>query len=172
MQDLNTVSLTCRLTRDPELRHTQGGTAVCNMRVAWTNREKVGGEWTDRSNYIDVTVWGKQGESAAEYLAKGRRIAIDGRLRWREWEANDGSKRQTIEITANSVVFLDYADDDQRPAAGGAPCEHGATSPDSATDAVFRLTISQRAAMRAAALAGSTAPTAGRRHSVLAHDAV
>ena len=111
--DLNSVSLTCRLTRDPELRHTAGGTAVCNMRVAWTDREKQGGDWGDRSNFIDVTVWGKQGESAAQYLAKGRRIAIDGRLRWREWEANDGSKRQTIEITADQVVFLDYAEDGQ-----------------------------------------------------------
>lgn len=111
-QDLNSVSLTCRLTRDPELRHTAGGAAVCNMRVAWTNREKSGGDWGDHSNYIDVTVWGNQGESVAQHLSKGRRIAIDGRLRWREWEANDGSKRQTIEITADQVVFLDYAEQD------------------------------------------------------------
>jgi single-strand DNA-binding protein len=106
-KDLNTVALTCRLTRDPELRHTPSGVAVASLRVAFSDREKVNGEWTDRSNYIDVTVWGNQGEACAQYLAKGRRIAVDGRLRWREWEAQDGNKRQVVEVVADQVVYLD-----------------------------------------------------------------
>jgi single-strand DNA-binding protein len=101
-----------RLTRDPELRHTQSGEGVCSLRVAFSTRKKEGGSWVDKSNYIDVVVWGNQGEACAQYLAKGRRVAIVGRLEWREWEATDGSgKRQAIEVVAESVQFLDFADD-------------------------------------------------------------
>jgi single-strand DNA-binding protein len=64
------------------------------------------GEWGDKPNYFDVTVWGNQGESCAQYLAKGRPVGVDGRLDWREWEAQDGSKRQAVEIIADSVQFL------------------------------------------------------------------
>jgi single-strand DNA-binding protein len=110
-RDLSRVTLTCRLTRDPELRHTPSGTAVCGLRVAWTTRTKSGEEWGDKSNFIDVTVWGNQGESCAQYLAKGRRIAVDGRLEYREWEGQDGSKRSTHEIVADSVVYLDSRGD-------------------------------------------------------------
>jgi single-strand DNA-binding protein len=108
------MALTCRLTRDPEVRHTPSGTAVCSMRVAWTTSRKSAdsGEWEDKSNFIDVTVWGRQAETCGEHLSKGRRIGIDGRLEWREWEAQDGSKRQAYEIVAEGIVFLDYADKD------------------------------------------------------------
>jgi single-strand DNA-binding protein len=64
------------------------------------------GEWTEKPNYFDVTVWGNQGENCAQYLAKGRPVAIDGRLEWREWEAQDGTKRQAVEVVADSVQFL------------------------------------------------------------------
>jgi single-strand DNA-binding protein len=110
--NINTVVITGNLTRDPELRSTPGGTAVCKLRVAVNSSRKDGqtGEWIDKPNYFDVTVWGAQGENCANYLSKGRPVAVSGRLDWREWEAQDGSKRQAVEIIANSVQFLGSRD--------------------------------------------------------------
>jgi len=111
--NLNVVVVTGNLTRDPELRSLQSGTSVCKLRVAVNSRRKdsASGEWVDKPNYFDVTVWGAQGENCATYLSKGRPVAIDGRLEWREWEASDGSgKRQAVEIVANSVQFLGSRD--------------------------------------------------------------
>jgi single-strand DNA-binding protein len=106
--NINRVVLVGNLTRDPELRHTPSGTAVCGLRLAVNSRRKDAstGEWGEKPNYFDITVWGNQGESCAQYLSKGRPVAIDGRLDWREYEAKDGSKRQAIEIIADSVQFL------------------------------------------------------------------
>ncbi len=106
--NINRVVLVGNLTRDPELRTTPSGTSVCKLRIAVNTRVKDNstGEWTDKPNYFDVTVWGNQGESCAQYLSKGRPAAVDGRLDWREWEAQDGSKRQAVEIIADSVQFL------------------------------------------------------------------
>ena len=111
--NVNVVVITGNLTRDPDLRHIGGGTAVCELRVAVNSRRKDGqsGEWVDKPNYFDVTVWGAQGENAARYLSKGRPVAIDGRLEWREWEAQDGTKRQATDIIADSVQFLGSRDD-------------------------------------------------------------
>ena len=96
--NVNVVVITGNLTRDPELRHTGGGTAVCDLRVAVNSRRKdESGNWVDKPNYFDVTVWGAQGENCAQYLAKGRPVAIDGRLDWREWETQDGNKREAVE---------------------------------------------------------------------------
>jgi single-strand DNA-binding protein len=105
MANINRVVLVGNLTRDPELRHTPSGTAVCKLRVAVNTRQKdaATGEWGDN---FDVTVWGNQGESCAQYLSKGRPVGIDGRLDWREWEAQDGTKRQAVEIIADTVQFL------------------------------------------------------------------
>ncbi len=106
--DLNRVTLVGRLTRDPELRHSGGGDPICSIRLAVSSRSRGdGGEWGDRSNYFDVTVFGRQAETASTYLSKGRRIGVDGRLSWREWQAQDGSKRQSVEVIANDVFFLD-----------------------------------------------------------------
>jgi single-strand DNA-binding protein len=104
--NINRVVITGNLTRDPELRSTPGGTAVCSLRVAVNSRRKEGDQWVDKPNYFDVTVWGAQGENCSQYLAKGRPVAVDGRLNWREWEAQDGSKRQSVDIIADSVQFL------------------------------------------------------------------
>jgi single-strand DNA-binding protein len=107
--NLNRVVLTANLTRDPELRTTPNGTSVCSLRVACNTRRKdpTSGEWVDKPNYFDVTVWGAQAENCATYLQKGRSVAIDGRLEWREWEAQDGSgKRQATSIVAERVQFL------------------------------------------------------------------
>src|SRR5437660_3403583 len=100
--------MTGNLTADPELRSLPSGMSVCSMRIACNTRRKNSGtgEWEDNPNYFDVTVWGAQGENCARYLSKGRPVAIDGRLEWREWEAQDGSKRQAVEIIADSVQFL------------------------------------------------------------------
>jgi single-strand DNA-binding protein len=106
MSSINRVVLVGNLTKDPELRHTPAGTSVCKLRLAVNSRVKRNGEWTDKPNFFDITVWGQAGENAAKYLAKGRQVAIDGRLDWREWEAQDGSKRQAVEIVADSVQFL------------------------------------------------------------------
>jgi single-strand DNA-binding protein len=106
--NINRVVLTGNLTQDPELRSTQDGTAVCNLRVATNTRRKesASSEWVDKPNYFDVVVWGVQAENVARYLTKGRPIAIDGRLEWREYDAQDGSKRQAVQIIADTVQFL------------------------------------------------------------------
>ncbi len=107
MANINRVVLVGNLTRDPELRHTPSGTAVCKLRLAVNTRQKdAQGNWGDKPNYFDVTVWGNQGESCAQFLAKGRPVGVDGRLDWREWEAQDGTKRQAVEIIADTVQFL------------------------------------------------------------------
>jgi single-strand DNA-binding protein len=111
--NINRVVLVGNLTKDPELRSTPGGTSICKLRLAVNTRRKdQSGQWTDKPNYFDITVWGQQGENCATYLQKGRPVAIDGRLEWREWEATDGSgKRQAVEIVAESVQFLGGRDD-------------------------------------------------------------
>lgn len=109
--NVNVVVITGNLTRDPELRHTGGGTAVCDLRVAVNSRRKdQSGNWVDKPNYFDVTVWGAQGENCANYLSKGRPVAIEGRLDWREWETKEGGKRQAVQIIANTVQFLGSRD--------------------------------------------------------------
>jgi single-strand DNA-binding protein len=117
--NINRVVLTGNLTRDPELRSTSSGMSVCSLRVACNTRRKdqSTGDWVDKPNFFDVTVWGAQGENCARFLSKGRPVAIDGRLEWREWEAQDGSKRQAVEIVADTVQFLGGRQD----AEGGAP---------------------------------------------------
>jgi len=110
--NINRVVMTGNLTRDPELRSLPSGMSVCSLRIACNTRRKgAGGEWEDKPNYFDVTVWGAQGENCSRYLSKGRPVAIDGRLEWREWEAQDGTKRQATEIVADSVQFLGGRDD-------------------------------------------------------------
>jgi single-strand DNA-binding protein len=109
--NINRVVMTGNLTRDPELRTTPNGTSVCKLRVACNTRRKdPSGEWVDKPNYFDVTVWGAQGENCATYLQKGRPVAIDGRLEWREWEDQQGNKRQSVDIIADSVQFLGSRD--------------------------------------------------------------
>ncbi len=111
--NINRVVLTGNLTADPELRSLPSGNSVCSLRIACNTRRKNGstGEWEDKPNYFNVTVWGAQGENAARFLSKGRPVAIDGRLEWREWEAQDGTKRQATDIIADSVQFLGSRDD-------------------------------------------------------------
>jgi len=111
--NINRVIITGNLTRDPELRSTGSGLSVCSMRIACNTRRKdqSTGDWVDKPNYFDVTVWGAQGENCARFLAKGRPVAIDGRLEWREWQDKDGNPRQSVEIIADAVQFLGSRDD-------------------------------------------------------------
>jgi single-strand DNA-binding protein len=126
MNNINRVVLTGNLTTDPELRSLPSGTSVCNLRVACNTRRKdsSSGEWVDKPNFFNVTVWGAQAESVARYLSKGRAVAVDGRLEWREWEAQEGAKRQAVDIIADSVQFL------SAPNGGGASEENGAKEPE------------------------------------------
>jgi single-strand DNA-binding protein len=126
MQGINVVVITGNLTRDPKLRHTEGGTAVCNLRVAVNGRRKNGNdEYVDKPNYFNVTVWGAQGERCNEYLAKGRPVAVEGRLDWKEQGEGD-DHREYVQIIANTVQFLggkpqdeDGEDEPESEAGGG-----------------------------------------------------
>ncbi len=135
---INRVVLVGNLTRDPELRHTPSGTPVCSLRIAVNSRRKdESGQWTDKPNYFSVTVWGQQGENCAQYLAKGRPVAVDGRLDWREWEGQDGNKREAVEIVAETVQFLGSRGDGE----GSTYVPAGATA-GAASDADFPATAS------------------------------
>ena len=112
--NINRVIITGNLTRDPELRSLASGNSVCSLRIACNGRRKdaASGTWVDVPNYFDVTVWGAQGENCAKVLNKGRGVAIDGRLQWREWEDKEsGQKRQAVDIIAETVQFLGGRDD-------------------------------------------------------------
>ena len=131
--NINRVVLVGNLTRDPELRHTPGGTPVCSLRIAVNGRRKdESGQWVDKPNYFSISVFGNQAESCTQYLSKGRPVAIDGRLEWREWTQDD-SKREAIEIVADAVQFLTAPDREHangngaaaEPVPAGAPAEDG-----------------------------------------------
>src|SRR3954465_3924070 len=127
--NINRVVLVGNLTRDPELRHTPNGTAVCSLRLAVNTRRKdESGQWGDKPNYFSVSVFGNQAESCSQYLAKGRPVAIDGRLEWREWQGQDGGKRESVEIIADSVQFLGSRGDTEFGGGGNQFVPAGATA--------------------------------------------
>jgi single-strand DNA-binding protein len=112
--NINRVIITGNLTKDPDLASISGsGTSVCSLRIACNGRRKNNetGQWEDQANYFDVSVFGQQAENCHRYLKKGRPVAIDGRLRWREWNDSNGQKRQSVDIIADSVQFLGGRDD-------------------------------------------------------------
>jgi single-strand DNA-binding protein len=105
---INRVVLIGRLTRDPELRALPSGTSVCGLRIACnSSRKDSAGELIERPNYFDVSVYGAPGESVSRYMHRGSRVAIDGRLEWREWETAEQERRQAVSIVADTVQFLD-----------------------------------------------------------------
>lgn len=107
MPSFNKVLLMGNLTRDPELRYIQSGQAVCEFGLAMNRRWKAAnGEQKEEVCFVDITVWGKQGESSAEYLKKGRPVFIEGRLQFDSWQAQDGSKRSKLRVVADNVQFL------------------------------------------------------------------
>lgn len=106
-EGLNKVLLIGNLGQDPELRHTQSGQAVLNLRMATGERFKdSNGDWKDKSEWHTVIVWGKRGEALAKILEKGKQIAVEGRLQTRSWEDKNGGKRSTTEIVATNVLLL------------------------------------------------------------------
>jgi single-strand DNA-binding protein len=108
MASINRVVVIGNLTRDPELRTTTQGTSVCRMRVACNSRWRSAetGEWQEKPNFFDVTIFGASGEACARFLEKGRLVAVDGRLDWHEWQNDAGERRQAVELIADSVEFL------------------------------------------------------------------
>ena len=105
MSDLAVAVIVGRLTRDAELKYTNSGQAVCHFSVATSSRRKKGDQWVDESNFWDVDLWGKQGESINQYLTKGKIVAVEGSMRQDRWE-QDGQTRSKTLITANTVQLL------------------------------------------------------------------
>ena len=104
---INRVVVIGRLTRDPELRALPSGAGVCALRIACnSSRRDPAGGYSERPNFFDVSVYGAPAENVARYTHKGSRVAIDGRLEWREWES-DQQRRQAVSIVADTVQFLD-----------------------------------------------------------------
>jgi single-strand DNA-binding protein len=105
---INRVVLVGRLTRDPELRALPSGSSVCSLRLACnSSRRDTDGEFVERPNFFDVSVYGAPGESVGHYMRRGSRVAIDGRLEWREWETSEHERRQAVSVVADTVQFLD-----------------------------------------------------------------
>src|ERR1035437_5553783 len=106
-RSLNQVTLMGNLTRDPELRQTPNGQNVTSFSLALNRAYKdASGEWQEATDYIDIVCWGPLAERVAQYLSKGRRCLVQGRLQSRSWE-QDGQKRNKVEVLANDVTFLD-----------------------------------------------------------------
>jgi single-strand DNA-binding protein len=138
---INRVVLVGNLTRDPELRQTPGGTSVCSLRIAVNSRRRdESGQWVDKPNYFSISVFGNQADSCAQYLSKGRPVAIDGRLDWREWQSQDGGKREAVEIVAESVQFLGSRSDGELGGGGGGGGQFVPAGATASTDADFQGT--------------------------------
>ena len=130
MIDVNRVLLAGRLTRDPELRYTSSGIAVTTLPLAVSRRyTSKAGEKREETCYVNVVVWQKAAEFCAEYLAKGRAVFVEGRLQSRSWETEGGQKRNVIEIVAQRVQLLEWADKEV-PGEAAAPAEEEEAPPE------------------------------------------
>ena len=109
---LNIVAISGNLTRDPELRTTPGGTSILNFGVAVNDRRQnpQTGEWEDYPNFVDVTIFGKRGSALAQYLHKGVKVSIEGKLRYSSWE-KDGQRRSKLEVIAEEIEFMSQRQD-------------------------------------------------------------
>jgi single-strand DNA-binding protein len=124
------------LTRDPELRYTPSGLPVCTLRLA-VNRNFTNSQGEIETDYFNVVVWRNQAEKCAEYLNKGRQVAVTGRLQSRSWEGNDGQRRTAVEVVADRVVFLGRRDRKEEGLDG--MVEVDLTSEDLSTDLEARI---------------------------------
>jgi len=109
MADFNKVILVGRLTRDPELRYVSGGTAVCEISLALGRKWKgTDGQMRDETSFVDVVIWGKQGENVNQYMKKGSQLLVEGRLNQERWEdRTTGQKRSKVNVVADRTQFLD-----------------------------------------------------------------
>lgn len=133
----NKVILVGNLGRDPELRYTPQGTPVCSFTMATNERRKdKSGEMQDHATWFRVTLWGRQAETASQYLTKGRPVYIEGRLRVEEWTDRDGKPRHTLEVHATDMQFLGGGarGDDTMAARAGASEPASMAPPDPADD--------------------------------------
>lgn len=105
-EGLNKVILIGNLGQDPELRFTQGGTAILNMRLATNESWTQDGERKEKTEWHTVILWGKRGEALSKFLSKGKQLCVEGRLQTRKWEAKDGGQRQSTEIVASNIILL------------------------------------------------------------------
>lgn len=119
---INRVNITGNLTRDPELRATQGGTQVLHLGVAVNDRRRnqQTGNWEDYPNFIDCVMFGTRAEAISRYLRKGTKVAIEGKLRYSSWE-RDGQKRSKIEVVVDEIEFMSSRTDGGQQAGGYAP---------------------------------------------------
>jgi len=106
MVSVNKAIMIGRVTRDPEMRQTQGGTAVTNFGVALNRVYTANGEKKEETTFVDVCAWGKTAEFVNKYFNKGKNIFIEGRLNMREWEGQDGTKRTKLEVVADNIQFV------------------------------------------------------------------
>jgi len=118
MKGFNSVQLIGNIGQDIEIRHTNNGTAVTNLRLAVNERAKVNGEWGDVTNWFDVVCWGKTAELCGQYLNKGSQVFVIGRLSVRTYEDKTGQKRTKTEVVADDVKFLGGREE-STPAYGG-----------------------------------------------------
>jgi single-strand DNA-binding protein len=108
LPEVNKVFLSGNLTRDPELRRTANDRAVVGFGLASNRRYKDrDGEWKEIVSFLSIVAWGRQAETCAEFLRKGSAVFVEGRIQSRSWETQDGQKRNTVEIVADRVQFLD-----------------------------------------------------------------
>jgi single-strand DNA-binding protein len=138
--DINQLTVSGNLTRDPELRNLPNSQAVCSIRIAHNERFKdAAGDWTDRAAYFDVTIWGGLGEWIANNVSSGDKVVVAGRLRWREWETKDGAKRQAVDISADSIVPVPRLN-------GAAAATEAATDAEQPADAPAKAKTAKKAA--------------------------
>lgn len=123
---INRVNISGNLTRDPEMRHTASGMQVLSFGMAVNDRAKdANGEWVDRPNFIDCTMFGTRAEAVSRYISKGSKVAVEGKLRWSQWE-KDGQKRSKIEVIVDEIEFMSRREDvaqvsAQQPASAPVP---------------------------------------------------
>lgn len=121
---INRVNISGNLTRDPEMRCTASGMQVLSFGVAVNDRAKnpQTGEWENRPNFVDCTMFGARAEAVSRYISKGSKVAIEGKLRWSQWE-KDGQKRSKIEVIVDEIEFMSRREDvaQQQPAAAPVP---------------------------------------------------
>ncbi len=114
MASFNKVLLMGNLTRDPELRYTPGGQAVCDLGLAINRKYSVNGQDKEEVCFVDIVVWARQAESCGKYLQKGSSVFIEGRLQYDAWEDKEGRKRSKLRVTAERVQFLSSRSDDSK----------------------------------------------------------